>query len=87
MIKSEGVYDEDIQKIRETQTRNREENMKQNRYWLNQLRDYYQNGWDIETFNEAEAMIEKVNSKHVQEAAKKYLDMKNYVKVVLMPEE
>jgi zinc protease len=87
LIKKEGVTEEDIQKIRETQTRNREENLKQNRYWLNQLRNYYQNGMDIETFDEADSMIEKVNSKDLQEAANKYLNMENYVKVILMPEE
>jgi zinc protease len=86
-IKKNGVTDEDIQKIRETQTRNREENLKKNRYWLNQLRGYYSNGSDLETFFEREKLTENVNSKDLQAAAKNYLKMDNYVKVVLMPEE
>jgi len=36
-IKKEGVSDEDLQKIKETQRRNREENLRKNRYWLSQL--------------------------------------------------
>ncbi len=86
-IKKNGVTDEDIQKIRETQARNREENLKKNRYWLNQLKGYYSNSTDLETFFEREKLTEEVNSKDLQSAAKKYLKMDNYVKVVLMPEE
>jgi zinc protease len=86
-IKKDGVSDEDIQKIRETQIKNREENLKQNRFWLNQLSAYYRNGTDLETFYDREKLTENVNSKDLQVAANKYLNMDNYVKVVLMPEE
>ena len=86
-IKTEGVTEEDIQKIRETQSRHREENLKENQFWLNQLSSYYQNGYDIESFYDQEALTKNVNSKDLQAAAKKYLNMENYVKVVLMPEE
>jgi len=86
-IKKEGISDEDIQKIRETQTRNREENLKKNRYWLNQLRGYYVNSSDLDTFYEREELTKNVSSKNLQAAAKKYLKMDNYIKVVLMPEE
>jgi zinc protease len=86
-IKKEGVSDEDIQKIRETQTRNREENLKENNYWLGQLRGYYIYGGDLDEFYDREELIKNVNSKDLQSAAKKYLDMENYVKVVLKPEE
>ena len=82
-----SLSDEDIQKIRETQTKNREENLKQNRFWLNQLSAYYRNGTDLETFYDREKLTENVNSKDLQAAANKYLNMDNYVKVVLMPEE
>ncbi len=86
-IKNEGISDEDIQKIRETQTRDREENLKRNRYWLGQLRGYYINSTDLDSFYEREELTKNVNSDDLQSAAKKYLKMDNYVKVVLMPEE
>ncbi len=86
-IKKEGVSDEDIQKIRETQSRNREENLRENNYWLGQLRGYYIYGGDLDDFYDREELIKNVNSKGLQSAAKKYLNMENYVKVVLKPEE
>jgi len=86
-IKKEGISDDDIQKIRETQARNREENLKKNRYWLGQLRSYYVNEGDLDTFFESEELTKNVSSKNLQSAAKKYLDMDNYIKIVLMPEE
>lgn len=86
-IKKEGVSEEDLTKVRETQARNREENLKKNRYWLNQLRGYYINEGDLDAFYEREELMKGLTSKDLQQAAKKYLDMNNYVKVVLMPEE
>ena len=86
-IKENGVSDEDLQKVKETQRRNREENLKQNRFWLNQISGYYYNKSELETFFEAESLTEGMNSSDLQEAAKKYINTENYVKVVLMPEE
>ncbi len=86
-IKTEGVSEEDLQKVKEAQTRNREENLKRNRYWLNQLNAYYYNGSDLSTFNEAESLTDALTIGDIQEAAKKYFDLDNYVQIVLMPEE
>jgi len=81
------VTDEDLQKVKETQRRNREEDLKKNRYWLGQIGGYYYNGMDLDTFYESEELTNGVTSKDLQDAANKYIKMDNYVKVVLMPEE
>jgi len=86
-IKENGVTDEDLQKVKETQRRNREEDLKKNRYWLGQIGGYYYNGIDLDTFYESEELTNGVTSKDLQDAAIKYIKMDNYVKVVLMPEE
>jgi len=86
-IKEDGVTDEDLQKVKETQRRNREEDLKKNRYWLGQIGGYYYNGIDLDTFYESEELTNGVTSKDLQDAANKYIKMDNYVKVVLMPEE
>jgi len=86
-IKENGVTDEDLQKVKETQRRNREEDLKKNRYWLGQIGGYYYNGMDLDTFYESEELTNGVTSKDLQDAANKYIKMDNYVKVVLMPEE
>jgi len=86
-IKKDGVSDEDLQKIKETQRRNREENLKINRYWLNQLRAYYYNQSNLNTFYESEELTEGITSDDLKAAANKYINMENYVKIVLIPEE
>ena len=86
-IKANGVSAEDLQKIKETQRRDREENLKKNRYWLGQISGYYRNHTDLDTFFDREKLVEDLTSADLKEAANKYLDMNNYVQVVLMPEE
>lgn len=85
-IKENGVSDEDLQKIKETQRRNREEGLKQNRYWLGQLNAYYSNGTSLDTFFDRKDLVDALNSDDLKEAANKYLRNDNYVKIVLMPE-
>ena len=86
-VKKNGVSEEDIKKVQEAQRLDRKESLKQNRYWLNQLRSYYYNGSDLTSFYDYEKLIEELNSDDIKAAANKYFNMQNYVKAVLMPEE
>lgn len=86
-IKTNGISEEDLTKIKETQRREREKNLKENRYWLGQISGYYRNHTNLDTFYEREKQIEALTSDNLKDAAKKYLNMDNYVQVVLMPEE
>lgn len=86
-IKANGVSEEDLNKIKETQRRDREENLKENRYWLSQLGGYYRNKADLNRFYEREKMVEALTSDDLKAAANQYLNMENYVQIVLMPEE
>lgn len=85
-IKNEGVSDEDINKLKETQKRERKENLMKNEYWLNSLYSYLFNGYDLSDYYKYEKQIEALNSTDLQEAAKKYLDQEEYIKIVLKPE-
>jgi zinc protease len=86
-IKANGVSEENLNKIKETQRRDREEGLKENRYWLSQIGGYYRNNADLSGFYEREKMVEALTSDNLKSAANQYLDMKNYVQIVLMPEE
>lgn len=86
-IKKEGVSDEDLKKVKETQRRERKDNLEKNRYWLNSLRAYYYNRSDLDGYYEYEEQIEKLSSDDLKETANTYLKDDNYIKVVLMPEE
>ena len=86
-IRENGVSDEDLQKIKETQRRHREENLKRNRYWVNQLNAYYNHNSDLDSFYEREKLVEALTSDDIIAAVNKYLKMNEYIKVVLMPEQ
>lgn len=76
-----------IEKVRETQRRSYEVNMKQNGFWLNNLRSYYTNNENPEMILNYPKFVDNLNAVDIQNAAKKYFNMNNYVKVVLYPEK
>jgi zinc protease len=76
-----------IEKVRETQRRGFEVNLKQNGFWLNNLLSYYTNNEDPEMILNYPKLVENLTAGAIQAAVKKYFDMNNYVKVVLYPEK
>ena len=76
-----------VDKVREIHRRNHQVNLKENRFWLSNLRQYYANGENPEQILAYEKLVENLSTKAIFSAAKKYLDPKNVVKVVLFPEK
>jgi zinc protease len=76
-----------ITKVKETQIRSRETNLKENKYWLNLLQSYLFNNMDLSEINKYPERISNLSTEEIQNAAKKYFNMDNYVKVVLYPEK
>ncbi|MCU7496291.1 MAG: insulinase family protein [Ignavibacteria bacterium] len=75
-----------IQKVRETHIKSRETSLKRNEVWLYSLLGAYFNDEDPIEILDYIKLIENISAKEVQAAAQKYLDNKNYVKVILYPE-
>ncbi|MCS6821138.1 MAG: insulinase family protein [Microscillaceae bacterium] len=86
-LKKEGVAPADLAKIKEQYKKELDVNLKENRYWLNSLQRYDQLGENPEKILEAQANIDKLTGKMIQDAAKKYLTGKNFIKLVLLPEK
>ena len=76
-----------IEKVRETQRRAHEVNLKQNGFWLSNLYSYYANNEDPEMILNYPKLVENLNAAAIQNAVKKYFNMDYYVKVVLYPEK
>ena len=76
-----------IEKVKETQRRSYETNVKRNNFWLNNLYFYYSNGENPELVLKYLHLVDNLTSDTIQAAATKYFDMNNYVKVVLYPEK
>jgi zinc protease len=86
-LKNFGPKDTYITKVKETQKRSRETNLKENRYWLTSLYSYYYNGEDPTLILGDSAMADKLTPAIVQKRAKETFGDKNFIKVVLYPEK
>lgn len=84
-IKSEGLTEEDMNKIKETFRMQRKESLQENRFWLAQLESAEREDYSPERILEFESMVEELEADDIEEMANKYLD-KNYLLGVLMPE-
>ena len=85
-LKDEGVPDDLLAKIKETQRRERETDLKENGFWLQTLRFYDFNHEDPSQILDLEKWIAALDSTAIRNAARKYLDEQNYVQVALLPE-
>jgi len=75
-----------VAKVKETQRRELEVDLRQNGYWLSTLWYYDFNHVDRAEILKAPERIEGLTAQAIQAAAKKYLRKDNYVQVVLYPE-
>jgi zinc protease len=75
-----------IEKVSEIQRRTYEVNLKRNGFWLGNLQAYYTNNEDPEMILNYPKLVDHLTAQAIQEAVKKYFNMKNYVKIVLYPE-
>ncbi len=75
-----------IEKVKEIQIREREVELKQNRPWLNWLQFALSNGVDPDLFVRLNVQAGKLTPKFLQDAARRFLDRKNVVRVVLYPQ-
>ena len=80
----EKIY---INKVRETQLRSYEINLKENNFWINNLQSYYFTGRNPELILEYPGLVNTLSADRIKETANKYLDGNNYVKVELIPEK
>jgi zinc protease len=85
-IKNEGAPEADLIKVREAQRRNAETNLRLNQYWLNNLVNYDTRGWNPSAIPTEAALADRVTSASIQAAARRFLNARNYVQVVLVPE-
>jgi len=85
-LQTYGTNEKYITKVRETQTRSYETDLKENGYWVNELRSHYYTKQDPLNILGYPKLVETLSAKMVQDAAKKYFNTENYVQVVLLPE-
>lgn len=85
-LKANGPEDKDLKKVLETMKRERETDVKENRYWLNVLSQYTQNGEKWSDFPMYNTIVEGITADTIKKLANQYFTMENYARFVLMPE-
>lgn len=86
-MQENGPTAQDLQKVKETQRRDMETNLEENRYWLRTLQQAYFLGQDPQKVLDYKDAIESLTAEGLKETANKYFNFDSYVKVVLLPEE
>ena len=84
-IKASGPDAETVAKVRETQRRSKETSLRQNAYWINQMRNFDRRGRDYAEIPSYD-LIEGWSAADVQAVAQRYLRLDQYAKFVLLPE-
>jgi zinc protease len=86
-IRKNGPVATDLAKVKENWKKQYQENLKDNNYWLRQLQSSQENlinPTDILTY---ESRVDALTVADLKTAASNYLNMKNYVQVILNPEK
>ena len=86
-IKDNGPAEADLTKVKETWTKQYQEDVKDNNYWLNKLQQSVEMGSNAGDVLTVEKRINALTTKDIKEAANLYFNMKNYLQVVLNPEK
>ena len=86
-FKKEGPTDQQVTDQRETLLRDFERSSKLNGYLVSQISYRYENNEDVAGIWMIPDYYKKIDKAMIQDAAKKYLDQKRYVEVLLFPEK
>ncbi|MFY0627996.1 MAG: insulinase family protein [Reichenbachiella sp.] len=85
-IQENGVTNEDLEKIKETQRREMELNWKENSYWMSVLKLHFKSKYDYKETTWLNDRIEDLSAKDLQKVAKKYINTEEFIRIALYPE-
>ena len=81
-----GVEQKDLNKVKETWKKHYRSQLQENTYWLDNLSQAFIDQNNPERILDYEQRVDALTLADVQKAARKFLNMNNYVKAVLYPE-
>jgi zinc protease len=86
-IKIAGPKEEDLNKVKETWKQQYQVSIKDNNFWARQLLQSVEQGTDPSGIINYTKKVDALKTSDLQDAAKKYLDEKKVVQIVLNPEK
>ncbi len=84
--KEKGVDQKDLDKVKETLKKQNDDIMKTNAYWLRNLSYAFIENYDPSWFLGYETNVNAITIADLQQTANQYLNMNNYIKAILNPE-
>ncbi|MGE5360827.1 MAG: M16 family metallopeptidase [Bacteroidales bacterium] len=86
-LKTKGPSDGEVNDAREALVVRHQSSLAQNNRLVAELADLYETGQPISDFFERPMQVEQVNGGAIRDAARRYLNTGNYVRVTLFPEK
>jgi zinc protease len=87
LLRKKGPTPEDLQKVQELLIRERETDLKTNKWWLSKIENMYFQGDDIGSLADYNKRIESITVEELKQAAGKLFRRDHYVRAVLLPEK
>jgi zinc protease len=84
-VQKAGIGADYLEKVKQTFSREREVQLRNNRFWLEWLTSAYTYGDDPALVLDPSKMIARMTSDNVKAAARRYLDTKQYFEPLLLP--
>ena len=85
-MQQEGALEVNLSKAQESALRSLENNLRENRFWLNTLKNFYFHNRDFTEFDKYEGIVKNISVEDMKNYAEKYIHTDHYIRVVLMPE-
>ena len=82
-----GIEQKDLDKVKETLKKQNQDRLTRNEFWLDALSKAFIEKDDPTWHLEYTQKVDALTTNELQQLAKKYFDMKNYIKAVLNPEK
>ena len=86
-ILQKGIEQKDLDKVKETLKKQNDDAIKENDYWVDGLSSGWINGDDTNWLLDYSKKVDAITINEINETAKKYINLKNYIKAVLNPEK
>lgn len=86
-VKQEGVDAGTLSKVKEKAKRQREIALKENAYWVSTIRKSARFNEPIENSDAYIKKVQSITNEQIIQAAQKYLDEKNFIRIVMSPTE
>lgn len=86
-MKANEVEPSYVDKVKQIQIKEREVSKKQNQYWLRAIQAMVTDGEPFSVFARRDELISKLSTEQIKKSANTYLNMKNYARFVLKPEQ